>query len=119
MKNERGFTLIELLVVLAILATLFGITALALSGISSNAEEDLAETELDTVQTALDLCDLAAGCEPVVPPGSTESCQLIGPNTSGVGAYLRRTSHFYYGWDDAGVISQAADSCSGTVYYER
>jgi len=114
MKNERGFTLIELLVVLAILATLFGITALALSGISSNAEEDLAETELDTVQTALDLCDLAAGCNVTDSP-----CQLIGPNTSGVGAYLRRTSHFYYAWDTAGVVSQAADSCSGTVYYER
>lgn len=113
MENERGFTLIELLVVLAILATLFGITALALSGITSDAEEGLAESELDTVHTAMDVCDVMSGCTIV-----QDTCQLVGPATSGFGTYLRRTSNFYYGWDTQGVISQA-DACGGNVFYQR
>lgn len=113
MENERGFTLIELLVVLAILATLFGITALALSGITSDAEEGLAETELDTVNTAMDVCDVMSGCTIV-----QDTCQLVGPATSGFGTYLRRSSTFFYAWNADGVITQSTEiNCGGTVYY--
>jgi prepilin-type N-terminal cleavage/methylation domain-containing protein len=114
MENERGFTLIELLVVLAILATLFGITALALSGITSDAEEGLAETELDTVHTAMDVCDVMSACN----NGSSGTCIEVGPATAGFGEYLRRSSTFFYAWDADGVITQSTESgCAGTVYY--
>jgi prepilin-type N-terminal cleavage/methylation domain-containing protein len=118
MENERGFTLIELLVVLAILATLFGITALALTGITSNAEEDLATTELDTVHTALDVCAVQSSCT-----NSTTSttCEQVGPasgGANGFGNYLRRSSTFYYHWDSNGVITQDTEAgCTGTQYY--
>jgi len=118
-KEERGFTLIELLVVLAILATLFGVTALALSGINSNAEEDLAEVELDTVHTALDVCSVQDGC--TNSSTSETTCEQVGPASGGAdgfGQHLRRSSHFYYAWDDSGVITQATESgCSGDIYY--
>jgi len=116
MENERGFTLIELLVVLAILATLFGITALALSGITSDAEEGLAETELDTVHTAMDVCDVMSACSN---GSSATSCIEVGPATAGFGEYLRRSSTFFYAWDAGGVITQSTGSpcSSGTIYY--
>jgi len=119
MKNERGFTLIELLVVLAILATLFGITALALSGITSDAEEGLAETELDTVHTAMDVCDVMSACSN---GSSATSCIEVGPDVSAGGAefgeYLRRSSTFFYAWNADGVITQSTEiNCGGTVYY--
>ena len=36
--KEDGFTLVELLVTIAILAVLFGITTLTLSGVGANAQ---------------------------------------------------------------------------------
>jgi len=57
MEKERGFTLIELLVVLAVLAILFGVAALALSGTADNAEQDLAP------QSFQDALSLAPDCD--------------------------------------------------------
>ncbi len=54
MKRERGFTLIELLVVIAIMAVLFGVTALALSGLPTGKTESMG-AEKDVVQTAIDV----------------------------------------------------------------
>ena len=53
-RSERGFTLVELLVVLAVLAILIAIVLPNLAGITGGARRTAAETEFDTVQTALD-----------------------------------------------------------------
>jgi prepilin-type N-terminal cleavage/methylation domain-containing protein len=95
MRNEGGFTLIELLVVIAILAVLFGLTALMLTGVGDEATAEAAKAEGDIVQTALDVCDTLGSCS----AGGAVGCTQPGPHSSGYGAYLRRTSRFWMGWD--------------------
>jgi len=93
MRKERGFTLIELLVVIAILAVLFGVTALALNNIGTGSDE-IQTAEKDVVQTAIDVCDAVNSCS----PGTQLTEDYVGPATSGVGNYLRRTSKYCYTW---------------------
>ena len=95
MRSERGFTLIELLVVIAILAVLFGLTALMLTGVGDEATAEAAKAEGDIVQTALDICYTLSSCTDPVAGG----CEQPGPNSTEYGAYLRRTSRFWIGWD--------------------
>ena len=53
--KEDGFTLVELLVTIAILAVLFGITTLTLSGVGSNAATTVCAAEVAVVQSAMDI----------------------------------------------------------------
>ncbi len=113
--NERGFTLIELLVVIAILAVLFGLTALALNNITSDAEQRTARAEADMVQTAIDVY-MTVNNESSITPST--NCEQVGPGTSGFGAYLRRTSRFYIGWDSSGNVltASSASDCSNPLW---
>ncbi|MEA3397073.1 MAG: prepilin-type N-terminal cleavage/methylation domain-containing protein [Chloroflexota bacterium] len=104
MKNERGFTLIELLVVIAILAVLFGVTALALSGVGDDAESSSAKGEMDVVQTAMDTCIAMSSCT-VGATGITTVTLAPADSTYGFGTYLRRASKYLYWWDSNGTIS--------------
>jgi prepilin-type N-terminal cleavage/methylation domain-containing protein len=54
-EAEEGFTLVELLVTIAILAVLFGIVTLTLSGVGSDAEDAVKIAECAVVQSALDI----------------------------------------------------------------
>lgn len=106
MKSERGFTLIELLVVIAIMAVLFGVTALALTGVGSNAEAEAARAEADVVQTAIDVYMAVTNSGSIAP----QVCTQAGPGTTGFGDYLRRTSRFYLGWDGSGTVTGVFDA---------
>jgi len=105
--SQRGFTLIELLVVIAILAVLFGITALALNNVGNNAEQVTACAERDVVQTAIDVY-VAQGNS--VSAGSGQ----VSPGSPPVGPYLRRTTRYYYTWDNNGLVSNVVTSTSKT-----
>jgi prepilin-type N-terminal cleavage/methylation domain-containing protein len=102
MKRERGFTLIELLVVISILAVLFGVTALALSGLSDGSTETAA-AELDVVQTAVDVWLTQNSGTALAPEGTATT---VGPTTPQFGTYLRRVSACTYTWDADGLVAQ-------------
>ena len=106
MKTQGGFTLIELLIVIAILAVLFGITALALNGIGANAAQVTQDAEKDIVQAAIDIY-MTQNMVTIIAPGPATPT-LVGPEypLPGFGTYLRRTSKFNYTWDASGNLTQ-------------
>src|SRR3972149_11775215 len=105
MKTQGGFTLIELLVGIAILAVLFGVTALALNGVGANAAAVTAEAEKDVVQTAVDVY-MAQGNT----FAAAQSTSVQVGTGSLFGAYLRRSSKLFYCWTTNGVVGQANTS---------
>ncbi len=54
-RAEGGFTLVELLVTIAILAVLFGVVTLSLTGVGSSAEATVIDAECGVVQSAADI----------------------------------------------------------------
>ena len=54
MKKQQGFTLLELLVVVSVLATLAGITAVAMDGYEQDAQEKLVQVEMQRIARAID-----------------------------------------------------------------
>lgn len=52
-KNKPGFTLIELLVVIAIIGILSSVVLASLSGARENARETAAQSDLQSIQTAI------------------------------------------------------------------
>jgi len=107
-KAEGGFTLVELLVTIAILAVLFGITTLTLSGIGSDAQDTVCEAEYHVVQSAIDIY-MAANPDATLAAGSDTT---VGPLTAGFGQYLRSDSVGEYTWTTAGALT--AGDCPAT-----
>ena len=103
MKTQGGFTLIELLVVIAILAVLFGVTALALNGVGANAGTVTQSAEKDVVQTAVDVYMTTNNVTTL----AVQNTSVAVGQGSIFGAYLRRTSKFFYCWTTNGVVGQA------------
>src|ERR1700676_5021461 len=53
-RGQQGFTLIELLVVIAVLAILAGIVIFNVQGVSQKATAGACQTDVKTIQTAVD-----------------------------------------------------------------
>jgi len=127
-RGERGFTLVELLVVLAVLAILIAIVVPNLAGITGGARRAAAETELDTIQSAMD--SMMSNEEAIsVEPRLTANAATIAVNSSIVMTYiagynpetqqdtylsksvtwlLRTSTHGKYTWDASGTVTQTA-----------
>ena len=103
-KSEGGFTLVELLVTIAILAVLFGIVTLTLSGVGANAQTTVCSAEIAVVQSAVDIY-LAADAATVT---AETTATTVGPSTPEFGKYLRSDSEGTYTWTATGVVTQAA-----------
>jgi len=106
-SNRKGFTLIELLIVLAILGILVGIVAMSVGGLTTRAKSTGMDAEKEIVQTAIDTYNTQ---DVAVDGASALSAQSswtkVGPNTSGFGTYLKRTSKYYYQWAAGGANLQ-------------
>jgi prepilin-type N-terminal cleavage/methylation domain-containing protein len=99
MVEEEGFTLVELLVTLAILAVLFGITTLTLSGVGSDAQTTVCDAETAIVQSAMDIYLAADGSNTIAAQGSAA---VISAGGGGFTDYLRRDTLGTYSWDADG-----------------
>jgi prepilin-type N-terminal cleavage/methylation domain-containing protein len=63
-RGQQGFTLIELLVVIAVLAILAGIVIFNVQGVTKNATLGACQTDLKSVQTAVDAYQNDSGALP-------------------------------------------------------
>lgn len=103
-QAEEGFTLVELLVTIAILAVLFGIVTLTLSGVGDDAETAVQIAECAVVQSAADIY-LAADTSNTITANATAA--VIATGDAGFSdAYIRDLPTAYtYTWTAAGDVT--------------
>ncbi|TFG50393.1 MAG: prepilin-type N-terminal cleavage/methylation domain-containing protein [Anaerolineales bacterium] len=106
-NKEDGFTLVELLVTIAILAVLFGITTLTLSGVGANAKNTVCLSEVAVVQSAMDIYLAADATNTIAVSGAAAT---ISEAATGFQQYLRGTTKGLYTWA-AGGDSLLQTSC--------
>lgn len=63
-RGQSGFTLIELLVVIAILAVLGGAVIIGIGAMRGNAEEEVCNTNEETVNLAIKAYEVSEGSTP-------------------------------------------------------
>ena len=105
-EAEEGFTLIELLVTIAIMAVLFGIVTLTLSGVGDGAESAVKIAECAVVQSAADIWLAADTTNSITPNSTADTIGDTGDPTAEFSAYIRDLPTSYqYTWDEYGEVT--------------
>lgn len=130
-KTEKGFTLIELLIVVLILGILTNVVALRVSGFLGTGTEEMARTQLSTLQTALSAAMAANAVGAVIPgtvgvdgdsmtPTNAESCKILKSSSIEGGeylyAYIQPDIKGKWSWNDQGVVTYGQYSGGGKSY---
>jgi prepilin-type N-terminal cleavage/methylation domain-containing protein len=104
-KEEGGFTLVELLVTIAILAVLFGVVTLTLSGVGSDAEDTVKVAECGVVQSAADIY-LAEDTTHTITARTTAAVITDSDTDAEFNGYLRDLPTSYtYTWTSDGDVT--------------
>jgi len=119
-SEERGFTLIELLVVIAIIGLLSSIVLASLNTARSKGRDARRESDLQSIQTALELYYLNRNSYPVGAAGSDRAC-WVQQQTSDLGcnplAALITDKDISAVPYDPGVNTYVGSGCGGAQFY--
>lgn len=130
-KTDRGFTLLEVLIVIVILGILAAMVTLRVGGFLGTGAEEMARTQLSTLQTALSAAMATNAVGEVIPgtvgvdggsmtPTTDESCKILNSSSIEGGeylyAYIQPDIKGQWEWNKRGIVTYGRYSGGGKTY---
>ena len=107
-RHDAGFSLIELLLVIAILGVLATVVALAVTGVTSDAEESACQADRRTLEKAAEAYFAQTLSATIPPTGTDEPYEQTLVDRE----FLRRTSQ-YFDLGEHGELVDLGHPCDG------